>query len=208
MNLKTLLLGMVVLLSQLLACDAMARVCLLRSASGSCTFWSGSVECEDLNANGIGNVKKNPTYMACSVLPPPLATEVEGMLFCSNGGGNVAPGVQAFVVNGFKGLATITPSQVDKNGFASGINVKASIPPSLLGPNPADPSLAQYCQNSNWWAVDFVPSSMSVDVNVLDSSGTVVDTEHYLCTLPHPETLTWDKFAKRPERREYDCTKQ
>lgn len=180
--------------------SAMGAVCVLKSTSGTCKLWSGSVDCEDLNATGVGNVTKDPKYLACDVQAPSGNTLVSGLVFCSNGGNNVAPGAQAFISGGFSGFATIFPSQVDRNGVARGVKVHAAVDQNGLR------QLDQYCQNANWYAIDFVPVQMGVSVNLLDATNTVIDTTTFQCSLPNPLTLGWDKKAQKPERRQYNCT--
>lgn len=180
--------------------SALGAVCVLKSTSGTCRLWSGSVECENLNATGVGNVTKDPKFMACDVQPPAGNTLVSGLVFCSNGGSNVAPGAQAFLSGGFSGFASIFPSQVDRNGVARGVKVRAAVDQNGLR------QLDQYCQNANWYAIDFVPAQMDVSVNLLDATNTVIDSAMFRCSLPNPQTLAWDKKAQKPERREYTCT--
>ena len=202
-NKPTLLGAIIVTAGTLLfAADAVARVCLLRSSSGVCRFWSGSVSCEELNASGVGNVNKNPKSLECDINPPLEQPEIAGLVFCANNGGNVAPGVQASVAESFTGEAQIFKSQVDKNGIASGINVTANADLASLDTVCADEL------NRNWTAYDFVPCEMTVAVNLVDESDEVLAGESHSCSLPQCATLQWDFKADRPERREYDCDVQ
>lgn len=189
---------------------ANAGTCLMKSSSGACLMYTGSVRCEDLNASGLGNVNKDPKYWSCKVEKPLDNTVLPGIVYCGNKGGNIGVGAQAWIANGFSGLATITPSQVDKNGFASGGLVSATANAAQLA------ALDYVCwsQNSNWNAIDFVPTAMSVAVQVLDENGVLTYTGSQLnettfdCVLPNPETMTWDKKAGTPERRAYNCTER
>jgi hypothetical protein len=181
-------------------------VCTLRSSSGKCLFWSGSVDCENLNATGVGNVTKDPKSLQCKVDPPLNATNVPVIVFCSNNGGNVAPGVNGVLDSGFSGFATIFPSQVDRNGNVKGINVKAQANATQLA------QVTPICQNAlnvNWYAIDIVPASASVAVKLVDDvTGLPIDEAKFDCVLPNPSTLGWDKRAGKPERRQYNCTRQ
>jgi len=182
-----------------LGTDTYARVCLVKQG-GSCVFWSGSVSCENLNASGVGNVRKDPKNMQCSISSPAVASEIPGLVFCANNGGNVAPGAQASVASDFGGISTIFPGQVDKNGFASGINVKAELSDTQLA------TLDQFCQNDTWFAIDFVPCAMQATVTLVDEdTGEILGDETFDCQLPQCETLAWDKKAQTPERRQYQC---
>ena len=55
----------------ILGTESVARVCTLKSSSGTCLFWSGSVEC-DLNADQVGSLKDNPE-LSCTVTPSSVA---------------------------------------------------------------------------------------------------------------------------------------
>jgi hypothetical protein len=192
-------------LAGMVGTEAMARVCVLRSSSGQCKVWSGTISCEDLNASGVGNVVKDPKSMGCRAdALPGIAFTV--IAFCANQGGNVAPGVSGILASPLSGQATIFPSQVDKNGFAKGINVKASPTPEQLAE--AD----QACRdalNSNWFAVDVVPIDTLVSVNVIDDmTGEITQSASFECHLPNPDSLGWNKKANAPERRRFDCVEQ
>jgi hypothetical protein len=119
----------------------------------------------------------------------------------------VAPGVNGIFSGSLSGFATIFPKQVDRNGVAKGINVKAS---------PTDEQLAQVdaiCQaalNVNWFAIDIVPIDALVSVQLLDDAtgSIVIDQSNFECHLPDPGSLGWDKKANAPERRQYNCVQQ
>lgn len=197
-----LLIAIAVLAAPVYVPNADAAVCLLRSSSGTCKYWSGSVECDDLNASKLGNVTMDPKYMSCGVSPTGDQPDgLDGLVFCSNGGDNVAPGRQAFLLGpGFSGMTMISEYQVQKNGFASEIDVTAKLSEEGLY------VLDQFCQNDNWYAVDFVPCAMDVTVAVVDEEGAVTDTKQFSCSLPQCDTLAWDKLQQRPERRQYECS--
>jgi len=184
-----------------LGSDASARVCLVKQG-GSCVFWSGSVSCENLNASGVGNVRKDPKNMECSISAPAVASSIPGLVFSANNAGKVAPGAQASAASDFGGISTIFPGQVDKNGFASGINVKAALLDTELA------QLDQFCQNDIWFAIDFVPCAMQAKVTLVDEdTGDILGDETFDCQLPQCETIGWDKKAQTPERRQYECVR-
>lgn len=184
--------------------------CTPTSLYGSCLWLTGSVRCDNLNAVGIGSTNIDTKTMNCTVDQDPTATDpqtgallpIPGVLFCSNKGGNVAPGVNAFANDGFTGATTIPNSAIDTNGTVGGINVEAFATDQLAG-------MDQYCQNPNWSAIDFVPSHFFTTVYVKDeTTGDILSTSTYECDLPDAATLAWDKKANRPEQRQYNCTRQ
>jgi hypothetical protein len=206
----------------LFATAADAAICLAKSSSGACLLWSGSVNCENLNASGLGNVSKTDTAFICNVSGPVVNGAVQpltGTVFCSNGGGTAPVGLNAYGPGTIDGAQTITPDMVDKNGFASGGFVHSSLTQDQL-----DSLTQSVCmnQNKNWYAIDFVPDSMSVTISAVtiscttDSNGvetctqTVVknDTITYLCSLPPNTTVGWDKFAGTPDAIQYSCYQQ
>jgi len=223
--------------------QVMAQTCLY-SLGGSCLFWSGSVSCENLSATGLGNVAKDPTYIRCTANATAAdPTQLAGVVFCSNKGGNVAPGINGFILDSLTGAATINQSQVDSNGNATGISVHATPTAEDLAYLTTNVCMLH---NKNWFAIDFVPAAMTVNVQTVDDdtpslltsivdpttglqlypNGTdgdnddtadcvatntcidVISTATFNCLLPNPETLSWDKVANAPERRQYNCTQQ
>lgn len=73
-NYKLFLTGLAFAISMFSSNQASARVCVAYSSSGSCLFWTGSVEA-DLNADHV-NVKKNPELGV--VITPNPATGAAG----------------------------------------------------------------------------------------------------------------------------------
>lgn len=193
-------------LAGMVGTEAMARVCVLKSSSGICKVWSGSLSCEDLNATGVGNVEKDPKSMGCRGNPIVPGSPMPVVVFCANNGENVAPGVNGILYGSISGFATIFPSQVDKNGVAKGINVKASVTAEQLAQ--LDP-ICHAVLNENWFAAEAVPIDTLVQVNVIDdATDEIIDQAIFECHLPNPESLGWDKKAKAPERRQFGCVKQ
>ncbi|MGE0822695.1 MAG: hypothetical protein AB7G75_06220 [Candidatus Binatia bacterium] len=175
----------------LLATAANARVCLFYQG-GTCLFWSGSVEC-DLNANGVGNVKKDPKSLACNVV-----AQGTGLLLCGNPGSKAkaAPGIQVVTVPQNFGASTGITS-VDKNGVATATVVTSA---NL-------PGLDEFCPNTNWVALDYVPCAASIEAELTDDIGTI-SSATFSCTLPSCETLGYDAATQKFERRQYECTRQ
>lgn len=209
-NVLSAVLGLAI--GTMFAPGAEAAICLKKSTSGACLMWSGSVTCTDINANGLGNVTgDNPKYFSCAVTAPNTEAYTNGLVYCGNNGGNIGVGAQAYIPDGFSGLSTITPDQVDHNGYASGGEAHAEF--SALSQADYDILLdACHQQNKNWFPIDFVPTAMTVTISVLESDlslsylGGTPQQAIFDCYLPNPETMTWDKKAGAPERRQYECT--
>jgi hypothetical protein len=173
--------------------QASAAVCLVKNGS-TCVFWSGSVSCDNANASGLGNVTKNPKYLGCGV------QGTAGLIVCGNPGANqwTAPGIQLVTVPVSFGQIVVISANLVHNGYAS-TNIIASASDSQLA------SLTQYCPNSNWTAIDYVPVDMTATVQLYDEDYNYLGDATYQCTLPDWETLTWDTDTQSIERRQYDC---
>jgi hypothetical protein len=80
--------------------DANAAVCALRSSSGSCLMWSGSVSTR-LEADNLSG-GPNHTYAFDSVVTnggaSATALNVYGAALCTNQGGNQSPGIQTVLI--------------------------------------------------------------------------------------------------------------
>src|SRR5207247_10965649 len=76
--------------------DASAAVCTLRSSSGSCLMWSGSVSTR-LEADNLSG-GPNHVYTFDNVITnggfSATAPGVYGVALCTNQGGNQSPGIQ------------------------------------------------------------------------------------------------------------------
>ena len=185
-----------------ISAPVLSATCYLRSSSGSCLFWSGSLDCEGISASGLGNVQDGNTAISCQVTSSGVA-----LVFCQNSGGNIGIGANAFEPGEISGLSEVTPAQVSKNGSTKGLSVKATA-------NLSNPAFVAACeqQNKNWSPIDVVPVNGNVVVEVVEKNedGEYVGTGNkaeFHCELPNPETLSWDKKQNRPERRQYACDK-
>jgi len=178
--------------------EASARICTLRSATGACLVWTGSIEC-GISATGIGNVTDDRVLLACTA-----TGNGEWVVACGNPGSNnwTAPGVN--VVN-YAGTLTasyqLTPADIDHNGRAY-VNVFAPPGIDLL----EDLTQQGACPNLNWSAIDAVPCNMTLIDQQLDATGCVTAEALFNCSLPECETLGWDAAAQKFERRQYQCT--
>ena len=182
--------------------EAVAAVCALRSKSGTCLFWSGSVEC-DLNADQIGSLKDKPE-LSCTVTPSTSVGLQGGLLTCGNPGANrkTSPGVQVVSVPPasappFFGKSTGIQKQDIQNGVAS---VTIITSPDLS-------RLNSFCPNPNWVVLDYVPCQASIEAKQSDTVGPI-DTKTFSCTLPSCSTLGFDPVTGKFDRRQYDCTQQ
>lgn len=178
--------------------EASARVCVLKSATGACLVWTGSIEC-GISATGIGNTINDPVFLACTATGTGLWA-----VACGNPGSNdwTAPGINVAYFEGtLSGAYQLTPADIDKNGRAY-VNVFAPPDDGLLF------ELTQQgaCPNSNWIAIDAVPCNMTLIDQQLDAAGCVTADAVFNCFLPECATLGWDASAQKFERRQYQCT--
>ena len=189
-------------LTALVGNEASARVCVMRSTTGACLVWSGSIEC-GIGATGIGNVINDPVALGCeaTVINQPW------VVGCGNPGSKdlMAPGVNlVYFTASLEAAQFLTQGDVDRNGRAY-LNIFA-IPDSelLQAIEAADPDI---CPNPNWSVMDAVPCAINSLKDVqLDVDGCITSDAFYSCTLPNCNTLGIDKKTKRFERRQYDCT--
>jgi hypothetical protein len=195
----------------MIASDAEARVCLLRSTSGQCVFWSGSVECENLGTGGAGAEDKSSfgrsvaaaRAMGCAVSSlDEESAGITGIAFCADKDGKSVTPVEAALAAGFGGEAEIQPGNRDGKGAVFGLNVRARAAGEQLR------ELDQYCGGEGLSAVDFVPCQMTAKVRLVGDRNSVLDGAEFACHLPQCETLAWDPETGRPERREYECSEK
>jgi hypothetical protein len=169
---------------------------------GSCYKTKG-VDCE-VDLKKLGNVTQHPKSLACNINPPGTDGVVQGVLFCGNPASNQPPGQVPAVFSCEPGSACFTNSTaVDPNSVKQG---KAHVQVIVMPTQSELDSLAlQYCPNTQFIGLDFVPCAFGGDLELTDDSGTVESVRHS-CTLPDCFNLRWDKKKKMPEQRDYECT--
>jgi hypothetical protein len=189
-----------------------AKVCTLRSSSGTCLFWSGSLDCENLSASGLGDAANEGATLTCEALPPDDTSDsVPVLVYCLNRGTNLPSGRNA-ISGVFTGSKQVTA--IDKNGSVKNERIHATLQQSELD---------QICQddvNKNWTGLDAVPTRTKIKVSVFE--GTVDEVSQFFdCSLPNPDTLQYfpnpttgnyvDDSGKPSgylERRQFECKTQ
>lgn len=101
MNTRSVLIGLLgVGTLAVFGADANAAVCALRSSSGSCLMWSGSVSTR-LEADNLSG-GPNHTYAFDAIITngghSATAPTVYGVGLCTNQGGNQSPGIQTVLI--------------------------------------------------------------------------------------------------------------
>jgi hypothetical protein len=180
----------------ILGTESMARVCTLRSTSGTCLFWSGSVEC-DLNADQVGSLKDKPE-LTCSVQPTG-----DGAILCGNPGSKQKPasGVQIVFISS-SSVPTFSKSElIEKGEINNGVAYKVVT---------AEPSafvlsqLNSFCKNTGWVVLDYVPCQANIEAKQSDNLGSI-DAAMFNCNLDCSAlTFTGSSFDRLP----YQCTQQ
>jgi hypothetical protein len=200
---KALVIGLLGIgMSLLVWSEASAKVCLVRTAGGGCAYWSGSVECQ-INANGVGNVLKTPTYLGCEA-----SGNEKWVLGCGNPGSNnlLAPGANAVYATGIlEGSVELSPEQVSQNGQAS---ATAYAKPTDTFLEYLNANFLTYCPNPNWEIRDAVPCEMTAKDYLVEEIGNqycITGEAVFDCTLPNCENLGVDPVTKTFERRQYSC---
>ena len=192
---------LVISVSAMLGTKAIARVCQLRSSSGTCLIWSGSVECDIVaNQTDVGSLSKHPE-IECANDAPGLAC-----IICKNPGkkGNLSPGIQAICANIPRTFSAST--SIQKGNIQNGtVSVIVDTSPDLSGLN-------IYCPNTGWTVTDYVPCYVNPTVTATNDTGTL-DQVTSECVLPDcvDGTLGFDpatgKFNKEQYRDANDPTK-
>lgn len=199
---KMIIVGLLTSVAAIMGTEVLAHPCTPTSGGG-CVHVTKGMSCEKLHAHALGNVEKDPKSVGCEVRPPAGSSTLPLIVFCSNFGGNVAPGVNAILNDSFGGFAQIFPTQVNKNGFAKGLKVTARLTPAQL--DELEP-ICDEALNPNWFPVDAVATEADVVHTVIDeTTGAILNEESLYCQLPNPSTLAWDNKAEQPERRQYNC---
>ena len=158
--------------SAMLETEAGARTCALRSSSGTCLIWSGSVECDIVaNQTDVGSLSKHPE-IECANDAPGLAC-----IICKNPGkkGNLSPGIQAICANIPRTFSAST--SIQKGNIQNGtVSVIVDTSPDLSGLN-------IYCPNTGWIVTDYVPCYVNPTITVMNDTGTL-DQVTSECVLP------------------------
>lgn len=118
--------------------------CTGRTTCGQC-FCTGSVE---------GGVFVKGSQLTGDTIFLSVAAPNGGLLACANGGsGNPSPGVQ---VTSVTGPQTLQATEVIQKSDIKGSSVNANLF-ALLSPSNLQVLANQFCPNSNWHGIDFVP---------------------------------------------------
>jgi len=196
-----MLIGLLVIsVSAMSGTEAVAGTCALRSSSGTCLIWSGSVE-GDIVTDSQGGISQHP------MIDFEIHPTGTGLISCGNSGKNrkTAPGVQIVTVNlttdnfDFADTEAIQRSNVS-NGVAA-VTAFALLSPDQLS------ALNVNCPNTGWTVEDGVPCDADIHIRLRNDMGTI-DEVNYQCTLPSCGTLQWIEDEHRFERRQYECTLQ
>jgi len=199
-----------------------AKVCTLRSSSGTCLFWSGSLDCENLSASGIGNVAAvDGATLTCEALSPeydPSRPEkgqedlpVPVLALCLNHGENLPSGRNA-ISGVFTGIKPVVTTDLEKNGSVKNEKAHATLQQSELD---------QICQdevNKNWSGLDAVPTKTKIKVRFQNPTTGDDVSQFFDCSLPNPGTLQYfpnpsdgsyvgndGKPSGYLERRQFEC---
>jgi hypothetical protein len=186
--------------------QASAAVCLVKNGS-TCVFWSGSVLCKNMTANQLGNVSGEDLTFECDINGT-VATgnyyDGYALLVCGNPGSKslASPGIQLVLAPlNFGTTVLIKTEDVSHNGvWKQDIHTE-------INQDQAE-WLRQFCPNPNWVVWDYVPITMEASGVLLDSDGNPIDEAQFLCTLPDPLTLGWDKKTQSIEARQYSCCRE
>ena len=212
MNARHILGSLAVLALALTATSAGAATCKLRSSSGTCLLYSGSVIGDlvtDNTSNHGGDTQftmvVHPTGDAANTLPAP------GLATCGNPGknGKPSPGIQLIQLPDFGFYfadANSGPLPINKNNIHGGIAeiITGEVPFLLKDPN------VNPCPNPGWTVLDSVACSANLIVKNQFISGTTIDTATEFCTLntvPNScQTLGFIPSTGLFDTRQFDCS--
>jgi hypothetical protein len=189
----------------ILGTEAIAGTCVLRSASGTCKIWSGSVE-GNIVTDSQGGVQQHPMI---NMLIHPTGT---GLVACANTGKKerTSPGIQLGLVDlttgeNFDFAATVP---ITRNTITNGV---ASVTAFAEFSEDQKAALVDNCPNTGWTVVDALPCDAVVTIQLSNDHGQIDDAILH-CTLNTStsscETLEWIQETRAFERREYQCTLQ
>jgi hypothetical protein len=184
----------------ILATEGVAATCRLRSSSGTCLFWSGSVE-GHIVTDSQGGVEQHPMI---NMLVEPTGL---GAIACGNPGDKkkAASGIQTVIVDfttdnfKFGASEAITRANIVK-GVAA-VDVFAFLTDGQKG------ALAASCPNTGWIVLDGVPCTADIQITLTNDFGTT-DGAAFRCTLNSCESLQWSEAENGFERRQYECVLQ
>ena len=191
--------------SAMLGTEAIAKTCTLRSSSGTCLIWSGSVE-GDIVTDSQGSVQQHP------MIDFEIHPTGNGVIICANSGAKKkpAPGIQVVIVNlntdnfNFADTKPILKSNV-KNGVAA-VTALAFLSADQLD------VLSANCPNTGWTVEDGVPCDADIHIKLRNDVSTIINEVRYHCSLNTVnfscENLQWIEDKHRFERRQYECTLQ
>lgn len=120
-----------------------------------------------------------------------LDNQIEGIVFCQNKGGKIAPGVNPITAQ----VSLLSAQTVkDRNG-----RLKFS---NQHGPDNLQ-VLVEACPNGNWNVISFTPIAFAAQVQFYDTaSQEMLYQEARTCELPNAENLTYEDIASGLR---YDC---
>lgn len=184
-------------LSPLFVTDAHAACPTGYRYIGGCCYKVKGVEI-DAQVNHTGQLQRDPKAVSASIVPVG-----NGILFCVNKPGKQPPGQKIIPVP--VGTTLQCSTSVQNNDLVSpqnGGTAEVACIASLVGQDLRN--LDQFCATGQQ-AIDFVPITFLSDVTYSDETQSAIETARHSCTLPNPETLTWDRTLNRPEPRDYEC---
>ena len=191
----------------LLANEAVAATCALRSSSGTCLFYTNGVEGE-IRTDSQGSLLKGPKVKITAVptpTDPGVPSVVPGVVACGNPGANgwTSPGIQTVYVSDLTVVTTLLRSPevpIQKSNVSKGV---ALIVAHALAFEPNSSA----CPNSGWQVVDAVPCNADITVTLSNDAGTI-DSAKFACSLDLQtcSTLAWDNVSQTFNRKPYSCT--
>lgn len=225
-SLKLMGTALVFIMMLLVSNEISARVCALKSSSGTCLFWSGSVDAL-LFASKVDTTKDHQLGMI--IIPQKgtsnLSSPPRALLLCSDPINVILPPtappiletveLSNSVIGSFSQFKNLT--ELDKiDSYPTGqFDIKQTFITS-----PLDIAQSQYNQNFNALKpqcpgdatpIDFVSCKMNVTVQLKQKQRRgnkyrVISQETFVCSLPDCESLGYDPVKKKYDKREYNCT--
>ncbi|WP_192828591.1 hypothetical protein [Methylocucumis oryzae] len=224
LNISSVLLAVMALF---LSTTVHARVCALKSSSGTCLFWSGSVEAQ-LTASNVDVSQNN--YQLGMIITPQKGTsgptgQPRARLLCSDPTIITLPDSFPPILDSVE-LSNSVVSEYSKFKTASELiklntytNGNKDIQQTFIT-SPLDTTLLQYPQNysaleikcpGDTKPIDYVSCKMQVTVQLKvkgNNKWRVKSEATFACTLPNCDTLSYDPIAKKFDRRQYSCVEK